>query len=690
MLVDMHIPDWDPRFLAKFDAQSYVDLIAGAGFQAIMQCVCGGPGLCLWPSRTGKMHANLKGRDLFGEVVHHCRERGLRIVAYFAAMSSNREFEDHPDWRIVPADGEDKILSQRDGDLCPNSPYREYAKSCLREIATYDIDGLFLDGTFWPCVCYCPHCVARYRKERGVEPPRRVNWDDQNWRDFQKAREAWMLEFVRELSDAARSVRPITVNHQFSSLLTTGWTSGQPVEAASTCDYIGGDFYGGPAAYSLACKAFYGLSRKQPFEFHTTATRRPAEHVTLKSLDEIRIETHVATLHSGALCFIDGINPDGTLEPQLYRMLGELNKERAPFEPYLGGQMLADVAVYYDKESMYDPAKQGASPADYNPWVAYPHLQGVAGAARVLQEEHIPFGVITNATLDQLSRYRAAILSNVLEMTREQAEALRAFVHKGGLLYASGPTSLDRFEKAGPRFLLEDVLGVRYRGRLGTTGGDSTNPRARLVTYLTPADEPLAHAIWPQRHATFAGQMIEAQAMRGARVLATVTLPLVPPGQGTTIGARYASGNSDPPAFEPGTSPACVVNSYGAGKAIWIAAPFEAGTEAANHKLVAHLLRSELKPPYRFEADAHMSVEVTLFEQTGQRRLLLGLLSMQQQLPAIPVDATVRVQPPAGKTVKSVLRIPERRVLAFAARGPYIEFKTGLFNPFTMVVVEHD
>ena len=149
----------------------------------------------------------------------------------------------------------------------------------------------------------------------------------------------------------------------------------------------------------------------------------------------------------------------------------------------------------------------------------------------MLQEAHLPYGVVTNANLDRLARYRAVILPSVLELTREQAERFRAFVRGGGVLVATGPSSLDR--KAG-RFLLEDVFGARYAGRLGTR-----------LTYLTPRDREVADAIWPQDHLAHAGPMVQAVAAEDAEVLATVTLPFAPPEQGTVIGkARRAKGRA--------------------------------------------------------------------------------------------------------------------------------------------------
>lgn len=81
LLVDTHVPDWDPRLLAKFDAAEYVRTIAQAGFESVMQYAKSHVGLCLWPSKVGPLHANMHGRDYFGEVMQECRRAGLCTVA---------------------------------------------------------------------------------------------------------------------------------------------------------------------------------------------------------------------------------------------------------------------------------------------------------------------------------------------------------------------------------------------------------------------------------------------------------------------------------------------------------------------------------------------------------------------------------------------------------------------------------
>jgi hypothetical protein len=683
LLVDNHVPDWDPVFLSRFDPVDYVGTIAGAGFQALMQYAIGDAGLCLWRTKIGQMHGGMRGRDYFGEVMDQCKRRGLHRTALFLSIWDNHAYEHHPDWRFQPEEGEDRIMQGRYGYTCPNTPYRDYALALVRElVSNYDFEGIFNDMIIWPGVCYCPYCTARYWKEYNTEPPRIVDWDDPEWRRFQAGRQRWLFEFADEFTKTAKSVRPIHVEHQFATVFHD-WRAGVSLRIGTEAsDSVGGDFYGGLTQFSLACKAFNGLNRVRPFEFMTSATNNITDFVTMKPLDELRAESLLPTIHSAALLTIDACNPDGTINHNVYELLGKINRERAPYEPFLGGSLMADVAIYYDKESMYDPDEKGVHVVSlFFPELKAPkspHFDGVSGAARILREGHIPFSVITNATLEQLKDYRAVIVPNVLELTAEQAAQFRSFVDQGGVLYASGPSSLDRFNKTGPRYLLEDVLGMHYKGKLGTQ-----------VTYLTPKDDELKKIIWPQNEIIHNGPMIQAEASPGAEVLGTVTLPYVDPETIHVIGSHFAQQICDPPAPTAGTDPGLVINSFGRGKAVWVAAPIEASPHAVNARLILSLLHRVLPRPYHFEVEAHPSVEMTLYHQPENQRLLAGLLNMQQQLPPIPLGATVQVQVPSGRRATRVVRVPDRETIPFEKAGPYVKFRIEPFEVLAMAIVEY-
>ncbi len=692
LLVDTHVPDWDD-LLANFDAADYVGTIARGNFQALMQYATSHVGLCLWRTQLGQMHAGMRGRDYFGEVMAECHRHGLIVLAYYSLIFDDWAYQAHPEWRILPENGDDPIMFSRMGKVCPNSPYREHALACLRELVkNYDFEGIFLDMTFWPTVCYCPHCTARFRREHNQEPPRTVNWHDPLWRSFQKAREQWMLEFAKAVTQAIKETRPIQAYHQFGTAFSP-WRYGVSLEQREASDFCAGDFSGEPAKFSMICKTFYSLTVNRPFEFMTSRTDTLNDFETTKPEEELLIETLFPTIHSSASLIIDAIKPDGTLNHRAYDFMGQVNAQHDPYERFLGGEMLADVAIYYDKDSMYDPQENGLSAADAAPSEGYggigkkafqpmnrpdpPHIEAVLGATRILREAHIPFGIVTNATLDQLSQYRAVMLPCVLEMTAEQAGRFRQFVEGGGALYASGPSVLDRLDEIGAR--LGDVLGVRY-----------LKPFGEVQSYLTPTDSELLKVAWPQENITYPGPLVQAQALPGAEVLARATMPMVPARDGYTIGTRFAQIWSNPPATTPGNDPGIVINSLGKGKTVWVAAPIESRTEAVYARVVSHLIHRILPGPYHFEVDTHRAVEMTLFHQAEKQRLLVSLLNAQPQTPTIPVGATVRVLLPGQQKPKRVLHLPDQKEVAFEKAGPYVQFVVPPFKILAMAAVEYE
>jgi hypothetical protein len=679
LLVDTHVPDWDDRLLASFDAADYVSTIAGAGFQSLMQYANSHVGLCLWHTKIGQMHRNMKGRDYFGEVMEQCKAHGLHRVAYYSLVFDDWAYRTHPEWRIQPpSDAEPR--HERAGAVCINSTYPEHARACIRElVANYDFDAIFFDMTFWPSICYCPHCVARYWKEQGAEPPRVVDWKDPQWRTFQKSRERWMREFTLSVTEAVKQTRPIDVYHQFGTFFAP-WGVAVSLEQNAASDFCAGDFYGGAAQFSIVCKAFLSMTRHRPYEFQTSRTLNLNDFETTKPFEQLALESMIPMIHSSACMLIDAIKPTGTLNHRAYEYLSQINALHDAYEPFLGGEMLADVAIYYDKNSMYDPDSNGhaAGEATKNVWSYPPHLNAAVGAARFLREAHIPFGVVTNVSLDQLTKYRAVILPDVAEMTQEEARIFREFVRKGGILYASGASSLSAPGDGEERFLLEDVLGVRYLGKLG-----------KGTTYLSTADKKLTEAIWPQENMGFSVPMVQVQVTPAAEVLATVTLPFVDPDAGDPINTRFAQIWSNPPAPQPGKDPGIVVNSFGKGKAIWVAAPLELRPDEVNARIFNLLLKRALAPPYKFEAETDPAVEITLFHQEDRHRLLLGMLNLQAQLPTIPVEATIRIQVPAGRNARKVSLLPEEKNIAFSREGSYIRFKVPAFNLVSMAMVDY-
>ena len=79
--------------------------------------------------------------------------------------------------------------------------------------------------------------------------------------------------------------------------------------------------------------------------------------------------------NGGAFVFIDQIDPDGTVNPRPYRRIAPVYRELARYEPYLVGEMVQDVAVYFSTASKVDLRDNGRDVLELTGyWPEIPHL----------------------------------------------------------------------------------------------------------------------------------------------------------------------------------------------------------------------------------------------------------------------------------------------------------------------------
>jgi len=675
MLLDMHIPDWDPAFLSRYDPAQLAERYQRAGVAAVMLYCKSHVGLCYWPTPHGRVHSGLRGRDVVGELLAGLQERGIATCAYYSVVFDNWAAEVHPDWRQRTVAGLDLQNLFRYGWCCLNHPaYRAYERAQIDDlVARYAFDALFLDMPFWPLICACDQCRERYRREDAGEIPEVIDWTSAAWCRFQAARERWSSDLIAELRAVARARRPeLGFYHNLSPALAN-WTFAQPLAASALDDFIGGDLYGDRVEQLVVSKLMSNLTETRPAEFMTSRCVNLADHVRLKRTADMTAQASAATALSSAFLFIDAIDPIGTTSAGVYERIGAVFAATAAYEPFLGGDPIEDIGVYFSIDSQMDFAENGTpvlrQPA---PSVTYPHLRAVRGACRLLQRAHLPFGVITRRQLASLGRYRVLVLANVLRLDAEEVAAVRAYVRAGGRVYASRYTSL--VSTGGTRhedFQLADVLGCHF-------AGEEQGP----IVYLRPAEPALATALAPQDYVSQAvgegeakppGMIVAvpfgcgmprlSQVLEG-HALATLTLPYGYPHAGTAADRHWSSVHSSPP-WEDTDIPVVVENSYGSGRAVYSTFDLERTDAEANETLFLHLIRSLLPGSPAFAADTHPAVWVNAFDQPESSRVMISLLNYQAEQPPAPVPVRLTVRRPTGRRFTSLRRVPEDRPLAY-------------------------
>jgi len=687
LLVDMHIPDWNPQFLSKLNAREYCATILQGNVTSTMLYCNSHVGHALYPSKLGPLHKGLGGQDFVGDAVRIFQENGVAVVAYYSAIYNNEIFLLHPDWRIQPL-GDGSVYKQsRYGVCCPNSPYRDWAVAQTEELCgKYPFQGIFFDMLFWPYICYCPHCRARFLKEEGADIPTTVDWNNPVWMKFQRARERWMSEMAGALTAAVRRTRPsMTVTHQMSPVLHD-WHLGMPFSLTEHCDYTSGDFYGPAIQQSLVCKLFESLSAHKPFEFHTSRCVDLWDHVTMKSATRMETQASLAPAHGAAFMFIDGIDPVGTLNAGVYERISRIFSRFAPYEKFLGGSLMADVAIYFSSESRFDFRENGVDVSQYTRKAdnmaarfGVPHLDAVKGAARTLQEAHIPYAVIAKQNLDRLHDYKVIVLPNVLVMTEVEIAAMREYVKQGGSIYASGYSSLvDENGQERTDFGLADVFGVSKQTSMD-----------HGLAFISPTDSDLAKLVSPQEHLIHRGGHIGIHTT-SAKALATLTLPWYPENGGTVLEPSFASIHCTPPG-PTGTEAAITWNAYGSGTACYAAGAIEAESPEISRNVVSHLLQRLLAGRAHVEAQAPRFVELTVFEKASENRLNISLVSLRESEDCLPCSGSVRVKLDQGRRPLAVRSLPEgENQPAEITEAGALTFEFTDFRIFKMFEVEYE
>ncbi|MFZ2654295.1 MAG: alpha-amylase family protein [Victivallales bacterium] len=635
LLIDNHISEDDPLFMTKFEPARYVEMVKKAGVESSMVYAVCHNGNSYYPTKVGHMHANLKGRDIFGETVDLLRKEGIVPIAYYTSIFHNHSAKAHPEWRMTDSNG--KQRNNRYWWSCPNNDdYVAFTLAQIGEVIAYDVDGIFNDMTFWPVVCVCANCRTKYLEETGREIPAGIDWKSKDWIGFQRFREHSMAGFTQKITDFIKSRKDITVTHQ-TSLVIQGWERGYTLGIAAACDYGSGDFYGGKYQHILGAKVLAAVSRNMPYEFMTSRCVNLRDHTSMKSEAELTAEASETLANAGAYFFIDAINSDGTLEKDVYERLGSVSKKLAPFTEAVkrhAPEIVADKALYYSSASYVDELKDADIMS--SPPCEIPSVVEVSGTSVVLTRAHIPFKVITGET-KKLDGLDTIVMNNIAYTSKGENERIRKFVKDGGTLIATGMTSFYEPDGASTgEFGLADVFGVSHSGK-----------KAKRFHYLSFADRRwLVSSYAP-------APLVNA---KEAKLLAKIVEPLFDPDD-----EKYASIHSNPPGADTDYA-GLAVNKYGKGKCIYLSSPVLSLQQDAQQAFGTWLFNEHSPSSIVVGTNAPECVEITLLRSMTKNAYIAGFVNYQKELPNVPVrDVHVLIRLPGGVTPKSCVRVSDGR-----------------------------
>ena len=624
--------------MSQFSPEELIRLVKISEVEAAMIYACDHNGNCYYPTRVGHRHAGLKGRDAFGETVSGLRSAGILALAYYTVIYHNDCARRFPTTSVTDPLG--KTRNGRYRHCCPNNPQAvQFFQEQLREILHYDLDGIFIDMTFWPAVCLCSACREKY----GRELPERIDWSSPEWVSFQRFREHSLAEFADSLTRCVHACRPgLPVCHQFSPIIH-GWLLGQTAAVADASDYASGDFYGDFHHQRLTAKVLDAFTRHPPFEYMTSRCVTLRDHTSDKSDAELSVSVLTTLANGGASLLIDAIDPDGRLHEGFYRRLANLNQRLAPFRRAVAKgpfHLEAAVGLLFSPEALVDRRldrlplnqyKDGS--ADNMAGRENAVLDELLGIAELLTRMHIPWRIIHPD--GDLAGLQAVVAIHATFLSDAQCDRIRAFVTAGGTLLATGDTSLRDMEgQSDGNFRLADLLGVDFAAQYS---GE--------VTYLGP-ENVLARGVVP---------LVRPRQQTQVRYFLTFPdFPVQDP-------EHYASIHSDPPG-KVTEYPGMTVHRYGAGQCVWLAsAPFRL-RQHTQREFCTRLLAEFLPGFVTHARNLPPTCELTLLASLDQRKHLLCLVNAQAELPPIPLhDVELTIHP--DFPVTRVIRVSDGKEL---------------------------
>lgn len=653
-LLDMHVPDTDPGFMAKFDPVALADAYVDAHVDGAMLYCKSHTGLTNWPAPVGKMHANLVGRDILGDTVREFHARDISVCAYHSTSFDDWAWNEHPEWRVETT-FPPVVFFGRVGNVCMNNEdYRAYEVAQVADLARrYEWDAFFIDIAHWLGICTCHACRTRYRAEEGNELPDTYDWRSPAWVRFQRARERWSADFLTLMRDTVRAEKPGLPFYANDSVVLWAPFTGRGFDAAQGNSFVGGDKYGKREDQMLGTKVFAAVLPGTKAEFITGRVPHWSEHVDMKSEATMTQRAVAALALDSALLFTDCVNPDGTIDRAMYRRMGVAYAEVEALEPFAGGDHIEQIGVYMSDHAEWD-VRTPPGPLDelaLQTLRRSPHVLAWLGAVRALQRAHLPFGAITRFGLDDLSRYDVIVLPSLQVMSRREADAFRAYVDAGGRLYASAFTGIvDEQGVAYDEFALSSLFGVRIEQ---DEEGQMVYIRPGGADVLSDAAAPqelMSHALTglfdvdpTPTIAPFAIPRLAVETETDTEVLARLTLPYDHPNIGSIEALDWGSIHNNPP-WTDTAHPMITQRRVGEGIAVYSAAPLEF-REGANERAFIALVRDLLDKPVRVSADAHPTMWIEAYDQPAHDRLMVAAMNYQEDGDPIPVAAEITIAP---------------------------------------------
>ena len=394
-----------------------------------------------WPSRVGGIQPGLPVPNLAKVLLDDAKRRGLQMIAYYRHMEDRYVAEEHPDW--VARNFAGKPYSKRGIQLCFNSPYAEFVRTRLLELADMGARAFYFDSFHMPKDgCWCGYCKKKFKEETGLDHPAAPDPKDPLWRRLQtfnnETMERAFLEWRRALHRRDRRVVMLIGNHSYPALVERHLTH----RLMRIADSVKTEFATGNRNFGRLVRIEGRYPSMAPEDARVAlgyvlsrdaADGRPP-HVWINGLrerDSAKLAVAGVIAHGGIanLDFDEKEIPDfATFKDAI-----DLGNRISPW--FAGTKPLRWAAIHHNEYAHEQYATDMS-----RVWRRI--LSPEQGAYLTLLRARLPVGIVVDSQLEQglLEGYQVLFLPEPTQLTARMRAAVAAFRKRGGHVIENDPT----------------------------------------------------------------------------------------------------------------------------------------------------------------------------------------------------------------------------------------------------------
>lgn len=414
--------------------------------------------MAFYPTKLSFHYTNpyMKG-NMLGDVIQRCHQRGIKVIVRFDFSRVHESiFKAHPDWCYISPKGE-RIINTDMYVVSINAPY---VQDCAFKIIEEVIDNYAIDGIFLNMPGYQVnnpyegkyHGIDQNEADKkrfaqysnGLTLPTEENKADavfQKYLAFKKFTiEDWSERLHKLVKSKSNQIAICTYMDKYVDIIRhESQTNSLPYWPYSASDNVGN------AANSFPDHIISNSSIQQ-ISFQSRYNAVEPEEVSIRLYENIANGSGLDISMMGDM--------RGYEDERNYDVIKKVYAHHKKYEPYFGKYTsVAKIAV----------TAPGA-------WPSGAPMQEYRGIQLMLKEAHIPFDIVEDAQIENLSskikNYRLLILPDITYLSKASVEVLKEASRQGVNLIATNQTLFDNpealFQLFGAKVINKDHEGSGF------------------------------------------------------------------------------------------------------------------------------------------------------------------------------------------------------------------------------------